>query len=136
MPVQNPERQTFPKKARIRKSREYGVFRRDNLDKTMIGCFRVVVRPNSLPLNRLGVTATKKVGSSVARNRFKRLAREFFRRNRDKWPQGFDLLFIALREKDPFRETLSEEDQKKIQSFLLKIGQRNRRSGGLATPDD
>jgi ribonuclease P protein component len=36
--------------------------------------------PNSLGRPRLGITATRKVGSAVVRNRLKRRAREIYRR--------------------------------------------------------
>jgi ribonuclease P protein component len=38
--------------------------------------------PGVNPRSRLGITATKKFGHAVARNRIKRLVREIFRRNR------------------------------------------------------
>lgn len=44
---------------------------------------------------RLGVAATKKLGSAVVRNRAKRLLREIFRRNK---PTGCDLVVIPRRE--------------------------------------
>lgn len=47
------------------------------------------------PRCRLGVTASRKVGGSVRRNRVKRLVREVFRRNRAAFPRGADLLVVA-----------------------------------------
>ena len=41
---------------------------------------------------------TKKVGSSVQRNRIKRVVREVFRRNRPLFPSSHDVVFIAKRE--------------------------------------
>lgn len=38
--------------------------------------------PGTSPRSRLGITATKKFGHAVARNRIKRLVREIFRKNR------------------------------------------------------
>ncbi len=45
--------------------------------------------------SRLGVVATKKVGSAVVRNRIKRLCRECFRRHPELLPAGVDLVVIA-----------------------------------------
>lgn len=42
----------------------------------------LVVLPNGLPVTRLGVSASRKVGGSVRRNQAKRLIREVFRRNK------------------------------------------------------
>ncbi len=48
--------------------------------------------------SRLGITVTRKVSSSaVKRNRVKRVVREVFRRNRDLFPSGCDIVFIARR---------------------------------------
>jgi ribonuclease P protein component len=44
---------------------------------------------------RLGVTASKKVGNSVVRNRAKRLIREAFRRLRAELPPWLDLVVVA-----------------------------------------
>jgi ribonuclease P protein component len=47
--------------------------------------------------SRLGVTVTRKVGGAVARNRIKRLAREWFRVRRDEFG-SCDLVLIAKRD--------------------------------------
>ena len=59
---------------------------------------RVVYAPNELPFRRIGFAVSKKVGKAVVRNRIKRLLREVFRRNKDLFPPGCDLVFIPRRE--------------------------------------
>jgi ribonuclease P protein component len=54
------------------------------------------VKPNQLPVGRLGVAATKKFGGAVQRNRAKRLIREIFRHN-DIAP-GFDIVVVPKRD--------------------------------------
>ena len=44
---------------------------------------------------RLGVTASRKVGGAVVRNRFKRRVREVFRLQRELLPDGSDVVVIA-----------------------------------------
>jgi len=44
---------------------------------------------------RVGVTVTKKIAGAVGRNRVKRVVREVFRRNRERFPAGCDVIFIA-----------------------------------------
>jgi ribonuclease P protein component len=56
----------------------------------------VFVLPNSRPIGRLGIAATRKLGGAVRRNRAKRLIREVFRRN--KIAPGFDVVVVPKRE--------------------------------------
>ena len=44
---------------------------------------------------RLGITASRKIGNAVTRNRCKRIVREVFRRNKDLFPQGADVVVIV-----------------------------------------
>ena len=54
------------------------------------------VAPNGTTRCRLGVAATRKLGSAVVRNRAKRLARELFRRLKP--PAGLDVVVVPRRE--------------------------------------
>lgn len=56
----------------------------------------VFVRRSGLPTSRVGVSATRKIGSAVIRNKAKRRARELFRRT--KLDAGLDLVIIPRRE--------------------------------------
>jgi ribonuclease P protein component len=60
--------------------------------------FIVYIRRNDLQRCRLGLTVTRKVGNAVARNRIKRLAREYFRQNRHIIKDYWDISLIAKRE--------------------------------------
>lgn len=52
----------------------------------------VVLMPTERPASRLGVSATRKLGGSVVRNRAKRVVREVFRQA--EVPGGFDIVVI------------------------------------------
>ncbi len=54
------------------------------------------VAPNGGTQCRLGVAATRKLGSAVVRNRAKRLARELFRKQKP--PAGLDVIIVPRRE--------------------------------------
>ncbi|MDR2612485.1 MAG: ribonuclease P protein component [Deltaproteobacteria bacterium] len=86
----------LPKDLRLRKRREFlRIKGARHTSRVSLGNFTVVCAPNGLARNRLGVTATRKAGKSVERNRLKREAREFFRLRQPFWPQGLDILFLA-----------------------------------------
>ena len=55
----------------------------------------IYVKPNKLPFNRLGITAGKKVGNAVCRNRAKRLIRLAYRRAEIALPMGIDIVIVA-----------------------------------------
>jgi ribonuclease P protein component len=56
----------------------------------------VFVAPNGTATSRLGIAATRKMGSAVIRNRAKRLARELFRHNKPS--EGLDIVVLPRRE--------------------------------------
>jgi len=66
--------------------------------KTIFSCrsFLVVWQLNSFSYSRLGITASRKSGSSVVRNRVKRYVREYFRLHRNIVP-GVDIHVIVRR---------------------------------------
>lgn len=51
-------------------------------------------RENGLGRSRLGLSVSRKVGGAVVRNRWKRILREAFRRNRRRIPCSLDLIVI------------------------------------------
>ena len=52
-------------------------------------------KKNEFPYNRVGFSASKKVGKSVVRNRARRLMKESFRKYDLTLVVGYDLVFIA-----------------------------------------
>ena len=55
----------------------------------------IYYRKNKSAFNRLGITAGKKVGNSVCRNRAKRVIRQAYRENELLLPTGFDIVIVA-----------------------------------------
>ncbi len=52
-------------------------------------------RKNQLPINRLGITTSKKVGNAVCRSRARRLIRQAWRENELSAPVGLDIVIVA-----------------------------------------
>jgi ribonuclease P protein component len=78
---------SFPPADRIRKRSEYQhVYR--NGRKIVSRSFILFHLENGLGRPRLGITATRKMGPAVSRNRAKRLLREWFRTTKPELPSG------------------------------------------------
>jgi len=59
------------------------------------GSMVVYCRKNKLGHNRLGLTASTKLGHAVVRNRCRRRLREVYRLNSPAMRQGYDLILVA-----------------------------------------
>ena len=57
--------------------------------------FVVYFRKNRLKLNRMGITATKKIGNAPERNRSRRVIREAYRLLESQLPVGLDIVIVA-----------------------------------------
>ena len=55
----------------------------------------VYCRKNRLGRNRLGLTASVKLGHAVVRNRARRRLREVYRLNTPAMKQGYDIILVA-----------------------------------------
>lgn len=55
----------------------------------------VYCRKNRLGHNRLGITASTKLGHAVVRNRARRRLREVYRLNGDRLRTGYDIILVA-----------------------------------------
>ena len=55
----------------------------------------IYCRKNKLDHNRLGLTASTKLGHAVVRNRCRRRLREVYRLNNPKLRQGWDIILVA-----------------------------------------
>lgn len=63
-------------------------------------------QPEDTGICRLGVTASRRIGVAVVRNRAKRLVREAFRATEDLWRPGIDLVVIVRK---PLEDTRLQE---------------------------
>ena len=79
----------------------------------------VYVGPNQLPYARLGLSVSRKLGSAVVRNRWKRLLRDAFRRHRHQLPTGLDLVVLPRKGTEP--------DYQMVVASLRELAQRGAR---------
>ena len=79
-------------------------------------------RKNDLPYTRTAFLASKKVGNSVQRNRAKRLMRESYRLNGEKFSSGYDLIFIA-------RNTIQGRKLQDVEKSLMNAAARGKVTG-------
>ena len=90
----------FPRQYHVRRA---GDFRRAYQRRSSAADRRIVIfgYPNGLPYPRLGISASRRLGGAVVRNRWKRLLREAFRLTRTELPEGIDLIVIPRPEAEP-----------------------------------
>ena len=69
-------------------------------------------RQNRLGSNRVGITAGKKLGKAVVRNRVRRRLREIYRLNEHRFAPGWDIVVVAR------SRCISADFQKLTQAYL------------------
>ena len=83
------------RKTRVRKRAEFERIQKGGARVTTRSFVLIVAgRPDEGPA-RLGITASRKIGGAVVRNRAKRLVREAFRALGELFPTGIDLVVIV-----------------------------------------
>lgn len=55
----------------------------------------IYIKPNKRPYNRFGITAGRKIGNAVCRNRAKRLIRLAYQQSEINLPVGIDIVVVA-----------------------------------------
>ena len=74
-------------------------------------------RPNRTGGNRVGITASKKLGKAVVRNRVRRRLREVYRLNEERFAPGWDIVVVA-------RSRCISADFKKLTSAYLSLAEK------------
>ena len=80
-----------------------------------LGSALLYAMPNRLPCNRLGITAGKKVGNAVHRNRAKRIIRAAYAAAEKDMPIGVDIVIVA-------RSSLPEQSSDVLTQALCTKG--------------
>lgn len=112
--------ENFPKTDRILRR---DVFRRvyEEGRKIQFKYFTAFVLATQAGTVRIGITATRKIGNSVERNRARRLVREAFRKNKWLAPHGVDIVINV-------KHSLVEADYRDFEgefiTFLQRAGEK------------
>lgn len=85
----------FSPRERLRKRIDFKLAEKNKIARLVTRHLIIVAAPNDLNRTRIGITASRKIGGAVRRNRVKRLLREIYRRNKASFPGGHDLILIA-----------------------------------------
>ena len=75
----------------------------------------IYVKPNGRSFNRLGITAGKKIGNAVCRNRAKRLIRLAYREAEIDLPIGIDIVIVA-------RQLVTQIKSQELCRYMNKVG--------------
>lgn len=119
-------RESFPKESRVLRGEDFTqIIRRGTYasDTVLVVNVRRMKTGDGRP--RLGITVSKKTGSAVVRNRWKRWIREAFRRQRDRLPSGIEIIVRPKRDADgSFRaiESSLPETVARAARKLAKVG--------------
>jgi ribonuclease P protein component len=89
--------------------------------KIQFSYFTAFVLTKQTDTARIGITATRKMGNSVERNRARRLVREAFRKNKWLVPDGVD---IVINVKRSLLEAAYRDFEGEFITFLQRAGQK------------
>lgn len=81
------------------------------------GYLVLYARPNRSHINRVGITASKKLGHAVVRNRVRRRLREIYRLNEALFAPGWDIVVVA-------RSRCIDADFQKLTHAYLSLAQK------------
>jgi ribonuclease P protein component len=111
----------FPSACRIRRTAD---FQRAYRRRCSVANEQIVVygHANELGHARLGISASRRLGGAVVRNRWKRLIREAFRLSRPQLPAGIDLIVIPRPDAEPTLASLAAALPRLAERLAKKLG--------------
>ena len=111
--------QKYPKNERLRRRQDFTeIFNQGS--KTYSSHLILFCRANGGQSARVGITASRKVGIAVVRNRVKRLIREFFRQHKSCFTAGIDYSLVV---KESFSRLPKRVAEEQLSSLLKRSNQ-------------
>ncbi|HYE30183.1 MAG TPA: ribonuclease P protein component [Methylomirabilota bacterium] len=97
MAPERQARQKFPRSMRLQRRRDF-TYLKEKGERLAYGCLVLnwLGNPNE-KRPRLGVVTSANIGPAVVRSRARRLLREAFRKNQDRFPSPTDVVLVARR---------------------------------------
>jgi len=117
---------SFPKEFRLTKRRQF--LKLQAQGERFVGSFFCMDYRVST-LSKLGITASVRYGNAPERNRFKRLVREAFRKNRPLFPFPCELHILA-------RQRSKKASEKDIQAEMIRLLQTAQQAPLCSTPNN
>lgn len=123
--------ESFPKDERIRRRAEYLALQgeggvrsvRKLRSDSFLAFVAAAVPTGGEPVKtRFGITASKRVGGAVQRNRAKRLFREVLRRHKAAFPPALDLVFVVHQQASQRSYAQLAEEMKRLAARLSRRG--------------
>jgi ribonuclease P protein component len=91
--------------------------------------------PEPRPSARLGITASRKIGGAVVRNRAKRLVREAFRCSSDLWTADLDVVVIVRRPLGVMKVADVLDEWNEVQALVKRRSAQARDDRARRTPE-
>lgn len=108
--------ESFPRQLRLRRRSEFRAVQ-DRGRKVHTAHFLLFALDAAPGPGRFGITASRKVGSAVVRNRLKRYLREVFRRHREEFPRDKDVVVLV-------KQVAAELDAETVAAEVLRASRR------------
>jgi len=108
--------ETFPRQLRLRRRAEFRAVQ-ERGRKVHTAHFLLFALDGAPGAARFGITASRKVGSAVVRNRLKRYLREVFRRHRDEFPRDKDVVVLV-------KQAAAQLDAQTVAAEVLRASRR------------
>lgn len=89
------KKEGLSKKERLSKNKDFEKVFKEGKKLWINQLLLLIYKPNNLNYRRLGIIVSKKIKKAVQRNKVKRWLREFYRKNKDLFPQKCDMIIIA-----------------------------------------